>query len=136
MRKNQPYQLLLNRMLVMELTGERLYETLALKTRDANLKSIYQRLACVEYQTSECIRKEMASINKNSHEILNGIVPKFSKFLFCLFTEKQLAWILKTILKRKSYSRWFKVYKDSNQEFWSVLLDHEKLQFELLGITK
>ncbi|MEW6009350.1 MAG: hypothetical protein AB1629_06935 [Candidatus Omnitrophota bacterium] len=122
-------------MLVIEIVGERLYEMLSLKERDASLMSVYQRLALAEHQTAEQIIKEISLISKDNHIVRDKMISKFSKFVLHLFTAKQLAWILRAVLKRRSYSRWFDIYKGNNREFWNLLLAHEQQQVELLRIT-
>lgn len=128
MESDKSYQQLLKKMIIIELTGEKLYDALSSKVQNKDLKSTYQRLAQSENQTARFIEKEFLGIYKNSHKI----TLKLAKFAFNILTVRQLTWILKNILKRQVYSRWFNLHKDNNREFWNRILNHENLQHELL----
>ncbi len=129
---NTSYQQQLRKMLIIEVVGAKLYNTLFLKTKDDNLKSICQQLAVAESQTAKYIEKEISRTNKNNRIISKGITPNLAGFIFSLLTARQLFWLLRKTLKKRMYQRWFDIYKDNNREFWNLLLKHEELQHELL----
>jgi hypothetical protein len=122
-------------MLMIEKVGEILYRALSQKSRDLNLKDIYQRLANNEQQTAFCIREELARFNIESHSLTKGLFITITNLFFSFFTLGQLEWILKNILKRRMYSRWLNCDRDANHQFWQKLLEHEKIQFELLKLS-
>lgn len=119
-------------MLLIENIGEILYRTLTLKAKERNLRLVYEKLALNERQTAGYIEKEILVIDKNQRVLVNGIILSLVKFICAILTARQLAWILKSALKKRVYSRWYNIYKDENQDFWSLLLSHENLQHELL----
>lgn len=131
-RDKKGYQRQLEKMFIVEAVGERLYNVLATKAKDKNLQSICQRLALGELQAREHIEKELSLIDKNIHLPFKGVILSFANFIFCLSTVSQLLWILKSVLKKRIYTRWFDTYKDNNQQFWKLLLDHENMQYKLL----
>lgn len=132
MRDKKGCQRQLEKMFIVEAVGERIYNVLATKTKDKNLQSIFQGLAFGELRTREYIEKELTLIDKNIHLPFKKTILIFTNFIFCLLTVSQLLWILKSVLKKRIYTRWFDTYKDNNQQFWKLLLDHENTQHELL----
>jgi hypothetical protein len=131
MARNIIYQRLLKKMFILEVLGERLYSILASKTKRENLKLAYRRLAFNEYKTLEYIEKEFFAVCNNNvpnRKVISGC----AKFIFNLVPARQLSLILKSILKRRLYSRWFNINKDKNRKFWDLLLEHENMQYELL----
>lgn len=132
MQKHKAYQKLLKQMLLIENAGEIIYQALNLKDKESNLRLVYERLALNERQTAGYIEKEILAIDKNQRVLVNGIILSLVKFICIILTARQLAWILKSALKKRVYSRWYNIYKDENQDFWSLLLSHENLQRELL----
>lgn len=131
MKENKKYQKLLNKMLMIENAGEILYKALISKTKDNNLKSIYGKLAQNEYEAAKYIEKEISSTNKNLI-LYNRTILKLIKIICNTLTAKQLAYILQRILKERIYSAWYAKHKDSNPDFWLLLLNHENLQHKLL----
>ena len=132
LRKNKSYQRLLQKMLRIEVLGEKFYDVLAAKTKDAQLKMDYQRLALNEHQTAEHIGKELLLFNQDG-DVSDGIFIAIMQFIFNLLPARLLSFILKIILKKRMYSGWFKTNRDTNQQFWDLLLQHENVQHELLG---
>ena len=132
MEKNKAYRDLLNKMLTIENIGEIFYKALPSKVKNKNLKLTYERLALNERETAKYIEGELLVRDKNNRILIRGIILSLTKLLCSLLTARQLNWILKSALKRRVYSRWYDLYKDRNQEFWRLLLNHENLQHELL----
>lgn len=132
MENSKNYQKLLIKMRLVESAGEIFYKTLASKTKDNNLKLSYEKLALNEYETLKLIEKEILTINRNRRTLIRGARLSLAKIICSMLTAKQLEWILKTILKRRMYSKWYNMYKDKNQDFWYSLLNHENLQYRLL----
>lgn len=132
--KNRAYKKLLNKMLIIENSGEALYRALSSKTKDNDIKLIYEKLALNEQETAKCIEKQILLISGKDHYILiNKVVLCLANIGFLVLTARQLARVLKKVLKRKIYSKWYNEYNDNNQNFWRILLNHENLQHELLG---
>jgi len=132
MEKDRAYEKVLKRMLTLEHIGEFLYRALILKAKDDNLRLIYDRLALNERETAGYIEKEILAIDKNHPIVIHGIILNLTRLICGMLTAGQLAWILKCALKRRIYSKWYNRYKDHNQDFWYLLLNHENLQRELL----
>lgn len=132
MKKDKNYQKLLNKMLTIENAGEILYKALIRKTKDNNLRLIYERLALNERETARYIAKEILTTDNNLRKSISGLMLNLTKLICAILRGRQLAWVLKIALKRRAYSRWHNRYKDSNQDFWRSLLSHENLQHELL----
>lgn len=140
-KENKPSNRLLKKMMVVETIGQALYETLARKTSDPNLKAIYERLAINEKETAKSIKEELLQMAENCNSSTERLLLNLSSFLFNLLNASQLFWLLRTALKRSVYRGWFRQYRDHNQAFWDLLLNHENLQLELLkplltGINK
>lgn len=135
MEKNKTYQGLLKKLYAVEILGEKLYTQLYSKVQDKNLKSSYQKLALNEQKTATSIEKELLIIDKTNCVSDRSILLNSIGFIFKLLTARQLTWILKRALKRKIYSRYFNIYKDVNQEFWRILLNHENAQYQLLRLN-
>src|SRR3989338_3785337 len=133
MKEDKSYQWQLKKMLIIEIIGERIYKILSSKAKNDNRREIYQRLALNEKLTAQYIEKELLLINKSNHIILKGIISSLASFIFNLLTAKQIVWILEKTLKKRIYSHWLNIYKEYDQEFWNQLVNHEKLQHELLG---
>ena len=133
MKEDKSYQWQLKKMLIIEIIGERIYKILSSKAKNDNRREIYQRLALNEKLTAQYIEKELLLINKNNHIIFKGIISSLASFIFNLLTAKQIVWILEKTLKKRIYSHWLNIYKEYDQEFWNQLVNHEKLQHELLG---
>ena len=133
MGKEKDYQKLLEKMLRIEKLGDIIYKSLSSKVKNEDLSLTYERLALNEHKTAECIEKEILAVDKNHPILVNGPILSLTKLICCMLTVKQLTWILKTILKRKMYSRRYNIYNEKNKDFWCLLLDHEKLQHELLS---
>ncbi|MDP2924014.1 MAG: hypothetical protein Q8O30_09910 [Candidatus Omnitrophota bacterium] len=132
MEKNKAYQNLLNKMFMIENIGEILYKALISKAKDNNLRLIYERLALNEREIAKSIAEEILTINNSHYIVINETVLKLTKIICSTLTARQLAWILKSVLKRRAYSKWYNRYNDNNQDFWRLLLNHENLQHELL----
>jgi len=130
--KNKAYQSLLARMLIIENVGEVLYGALITKVKNANLKSAYEKLALNERETAKHIERELLARDENNRVMNGRVILSFTKFICGILTARQLAWLLKTALDRRIYSRWYDMHKDENHEFWRLLLNHENLQHELL----
>lgn len=134
MDTNKTYEKLLNKMLIIENAGEALYRSLGSKTRDGNLRLIYEKLALNEHETAKCIENEILLILGKGHSILINIVAlSLANIVFSVLTTRQLVWILKRVLKRRVYSKWYNEYKNDNENFWRILLNHENLQHKLLA---
>lgn len=133
MKEDKSYQWQLKKMLIIEIIGERIYKILSSKAKNDNRREIYQRLALNEKLTAQYIEKELLLINKSNHIIFKGIISSLASFIFNLLTAKQIVWILEKTLKKRIYSHWLNIYKEYDQEFWNQLVNHEKLQHELLG---
>lgn len=128
------YSRLLSKMLMIEKTGEILYRELSLKSRDINSKDLYERLADNEQRTASYIKEELVHFNIKESSLVRSLFVAIASLFFRLLTIGQLKWILKKVLKRRVYSSWFDRNKDSNQQFWQKLLEHEKIQFKLLNL--
>ena len=135
MKKNE-YERLLVRMFIIESLGERLYETLCSKCDDMNLRSVYQRLAINEKQTRDCIERELISHNRplpiGRTKLITNIIQPF-------MTAIPLQWLLSVlarILKKRMYSNWHEKYHYLNAGVWMQLLEHEKLQHDILDFPK
>jgi hypothetical protein len=133
MEKDKSYQKLLGKMLRIERLGDILYKSLASKVKKENLKLTYERLAKNEQETARNIENEILALDKDHPILVNSVIINLAKLICGILTARQLTWILKTILKRRMYSKWCNIYSDKNKEFWHLLLDHEKLQHELLS---
>lgn len=131
-KKDEPYKKLLKKMLRIEVLGEKFYDALVSKTKDVELKIAYQKLALNEHQTAEHIRKELL-LFKQDGNVSDGIFITIMQFIFNLLPARLLSFILKVILKKRMYSGWFKTNRDTDQQFWDLLLQHENVQHELLG---
>ncbi|MFA5260635.1 MAG: hypothetical protein WC450_05340 [Candidatus Omnitrophota bacterium] len=133
MKINAGYEHLLNKMCLIESLGHALYEELASKEKDEGLKNIYIRLSNNESETRQNI------VEKAGPDILN-CVPGYQHLIvglassfFRIIPNKILSQILKNILQKRMYSRWFELYNELDPELWRMLLEHEKLQHELLS---
>ena len=135
MINKRPYQKLLRKMLTLEIIGEKLYSALALKVKDKNLKSIYQKLAVNESQTGACIEKELKISCENTSMLYKIFISNTAGLFFSLFSARILLAILENALKKRVYSRWHKLYNSDNQEFWGILLQHEDIQREFLNLS-
>lgn len=133
MERGKSYQKLLDKMLRIENLGDIIYKSLTSKTKNANLRLAYERLALNERETARYIENEILALDKNHSILVNGVILNLAKIVCGILTARQLVWILKTILERRMYSKWYNIYKDKNREFWRLLLNHEKLQHELLS---
>lgn len=133
MKKDKDYQKLLNKMLQIESLGDIIYKSLTSKTKNSNLKLAYERLALNERETARYIENEILALDKNNPISVNSIILNLAKVICSMLTASQIAWILKKILNRKIYSKWYGIYKEKNMDFWHLLLNHEKLQHELLS---
>lgn len=133
MGKDKSYQKLLDKMLRIEKLGDIIYKSIALKVKNKDLRLTYERLALNEQETARYIENEILVLDENHPISVNGVILNLAKIVCGILTARQLAWILKTILKRRMYSKWYNIYKDKNREFWRLLLNHEKLQHELLS---
>lgn len=133
MEKDKGYQKLLGKMLRIESLGDILYKSLASKVKKENLKLTYERLAKNEQETARNIENEILALDKNHPILVNGVILNLAKLICGILTARQLTWILRTILKRRMYSKWCNIYSDKNKEFWRLLLNHEKLQYKLLS---
>lgn len=123
---------LLNKLLTIEHVGNTLYKALISKVRNENMRIVYEKLAYNERETAKSIEEEISAINRNSPALINNLISNLAKLIFAILTVKQLTWILKAVLKRKIYSKWYLVYRDRNQDLWQLLLSHEDLQHQLL----
>lgn len=132
MKKDKTYQKLLDKMLRLEKLGDIIYKSLASKVRNINLRLTYERLALNERETAEYIEKEILALDNNNPISVNGVILKIIKLICAMLTAEQLVWIIKTTLNRKMYSRWYNIYGNKNREFWSLVLNHEKLQHKFL----
>ena len=129
MENDKDYQKLLKKMYLIELLGDSLYENLALKEKNGELRKIYVRLSDNERETGENIEKE---IYKSSRVHRHWIVV-IASFLFRIIPNKVLSNFLKNILRKRMYSQWFELYNEYNSELWQLLVEHEELQHELLS---
>lgn len=132
MDKNQSYRKLLRKMLIIENAGEIFYASLIKKTKEKNLKLVYKKLALNEHNAAKRITEEISTIDKNCHVSVNRTILGLVRIICATLTERQLGRILKSILKRRIYSKWHNIHNDKNRDFWCQLLDHEGLQQELL----
>lgn len=113
--------------------GDIIYKSLTSKSKDKVLRLTYDRLALNEQETARYIGNEILALGK-SHSISgNGLILNLVKFICGILPARLIAWILKNILKRRMYSKWYNIHKDRNREFWRLLLNHENLQHELLS---
>ncbi len=133
MQKDKSYQNLLDKMLRTERLGDVIYKSLALKVKDKDLRLIYDRLALNEQETARYIENEILALDKSRSMPGNGVILNLVKFICSILPARQIAWILKNILKGRMYSKWYNIHKDRNREFWRLLLNHENLQHELLS---
>lgn len=133
MKKDKNYQKLLDKMLQTENLGDIVYKSLTAKTKNSDLRLVYERLALNERETAGYIEKEILALYKDHPIPVNGVILNLAKVICSMLAADQIAWILKNILKRKMYSKWYNIYKDKNIDFWNLLLNHEKLQHELLS---
>ena len=120
-------------MLKIESLGDIIYKSLTSKTKNNNLRLAYERLALNEQETARYIEKEILVFDKNHPISVNSVILNLAKLICGVLTASQLAWILRNILKKRMYSKWYNIYKDKNKDFWHLLLNHEKLQHELLS---
>ena len=120
-------------MLTVEHVGELLYRTLVAKTKDKDLRVIYERLALNERETAKCIGKEISAIDKKGGTTMGRAALRMACIMCGALSARQLSSILKNALKRRMYDTWFARYKDENKKFWLQLLRHERLQHDLLG---
>jgi len=127
------YRKLLIKMLALENVGRVFYHALRAKTGDNELKSIYERLARNEQETARRIAQELLSMDKDCRIMTNRRLAALAGHLFGMMTSKQLGWILRRVLARRMYSRWFDTYHDADHDFWLLLVRHEDLQHELLS---
>ena len=132
MKQDKKYQHLLKTMFIIEVIGEAFYKTLILKVNDDKIRDIFKRLALNEKQTGKVIKNEISRLDNNPNNFLTRIICKAAGFVFSLITAKQLLRLLKLILIRRIYSRWYCLYKHNNQDFWQQLLEHENLQHKFL----
>ena len=133
MEKDKSYQKLLDKMLRIENLGDIIYKSLTSKVKNINLRLAYERLALNEQETARNIENEILALDKNHPILVNGVILNLAKLICGILTTRQLTWILKTILKRRMYSKWYNIYSDKNKDFWRLLLNHEKLQHEPLS---
>lgn len=133
MEKDKSYQKLLDKMLRIENLGDIIYKSLTSKVKNTNLRLAYERLALNEQEIARNIENEILALDKNHPILVNGVILNLAKLICGILTARQLTWILKTILKRRMYSKWYNIYSDKNKDFWRLLLNHEKLQHELLS---
>ncbi|TAN62020.1 hypothetical protein EPN16_02355 [bacterium] len=119
-------------MLTVEDLGEALYKSLSLRTKETDLRLIYERLALNELKTAKCIQQEILATGMKRGVLVNRLALYFTKIICKMLTARQIGWILKSAINRKVYSKWYNRYKNSNQDFWDQLLSHENLQLELL----
>lgn len=132
MEKDKSYNNLLHKMLRIERLGYVIYKSLALKVKDNQLRLVYERLALNEQETAKYIENEISALANDYPVSGNGVTINLVKFACSILTAGQIAWILKNILKRRMYSRWYNIYRERNQVFWLLLLNHENLQHEFL----
>lgn len=134
MEERRVYQRLLDKMLLLEKAGNIIYRSLARKVKDEKMGLIYEKLALREEEAAQYIENEISAINRNRSTSVNDIILGLTKLICGMLTARQIAWILKIILKKRMYSKWYNNYSDKNRNFWNLLLDHENLQYELLKI--
>lgn len=132
MEKDKTYQKLLKKILIIENIGEIFYKSLISKTKHNNLKLIYERLALNERENAKCIEREILKMDNAQRISVSCVVLSLTRIVCGVLTARQLAWVLKSTLNRRIYSRWYDKYKDNNRDFWQLLLNHENLQHELL----
>jgi len=120
-------------MLTVEIIGEKLYNALALKVKDENLRAICQKLAFNESKTAARIEKELKVYCGNTGMWYRIFISNAAILFFSLFSARILFVMLKNALKKRAYSLWHKLYNSTNQEFWDTLLLHENIQHELLS---
>jgi hypothetical protein len=135
MRKSK-YENLLARMYIIESLGECLYRGLCSKCADAELKSAYRTLARNEKETRECIEVEIASLGKTVPSRRTRIVTTAAWPIFKAMPRRWLHRFLIRLLRRRMFSRWRKKHGDRNAEFWTRLVEHEDLQYQLLGLSE
>lgn len=134
LEKDNSYKNLLDKMLRIERLGDVIYRSLASKEKNKDLRLTYDRLALNEQETAKYIENEILALGKSHPMSGNGVILNLVKFICDILPARQIAWILKKILKRGMYSKWYNINKDRNGEFWRLLLNHEKLQHELLSL--
>jgi len=110
MQEDQAHQKLLNKMLTLEHAGEILYRALISKAKDNNVKLIYERLALNEEETARYIEKEILAIDRDRRILVNATFLNLTRMICGLLSFKQLAWILRSALKKRIYSRWHKFF--------------------------
>jgi hypothetical protein len=132
MTDDRIYQKLLDRMLLIENVGSIIYESLASKAKDENIRLAYGRLALNEQETARHIENEILEISKNNPKQVNGLILNIAKLVCGILTVRQISYVLKIILHRRMYSKWYNIYNERNRDFWCLLLSHEQLQHELL----
>lgn len=132
MDRGKTYRKLLNKMLIVENVGEAFYRSLSSKTKKRDLKLAYGKLALNERETAKCIEQEILLIGMKRGILVDRLVIGLAKIICNMLTARQLNWIVKSVLNRRIYSKWYNRYKNNDQDFWRQLLSHEDLQHKLL----
>lgn len=126
------YRRLLGRMRLIERIGESLYTQLAAKEEDAALRDVFRRLADNERTTGNRIQDELGfpegGLTRKSH----GWIVKVATLLFKMAPRDLMLAGLRRVLDRGMFQQWFEAHHSRHPAFWQSVLDHEKLQKDLL----
>ena len=131
---NHKYKNILRKMLIMECMGESIYNSLASKAINEESASVYKKLSENEAKTANYIINEMKRLGFSIPKTRKLIIKFLSRNIFSVLSHKKLETLLKKTLKKRMFNTWFNLYHKNNQDFWQSMLDHEKLQYELLEI--
>ncbi len=115
---------------LIELLGQSFYRELALKEKYAALKEIYLNLAENEQQSSKHIEKEIAD---SSSLFIQKTIASLVALTFKILPYKFLKNSLERILEKRIYSQWFQSYNKFDRKLWRLLIEHEKVQHDLLS---
>ena len=109
-----------------------MYVQLAVKEKNAALREVFCRLADNERATGNRIQAELKCHERNSACATPGWVINVATFLFKVVPRSLILVGLKKTLDRGMFRRWYEDHHAHHPVFWETLLDHEKLQKDLL----
>ena len=130
------YRKLLVKMFIVESLGERIYDSLRSKSKDADKKSVYAKLSVNEKETRDAIEKELESMNVPVPKLRTRCATGIADALFWTLPERSLLRLLTGILKKRAFSHWRERHNSRNPDLWTLLLEHENLQWKMLDLSE